>query len=152
MLDKVSDQGTIRRPRVWRHYWRKPGVIYRKSLPVAQNHRSLDHILQLAHVARPVIGLKQVQGALVDMSNAFARSFRVASDQILDQNGNIVAALPQCWHSKREHVEAVEEILTEGAFSDGCTQVPICCCEHSYVNRNRLAPSHSFELTVLENS
>src|SRR6266850_1280135 len=121
MFDKVSDQGTTRRNRVWHHEWRKPGVIYRKSLPVAQNHRTLDHILQLAHVARPVIGLEQIQGALGDMSNAFARSFGVAIDQILDQDVNIVAALPQCWHSKREHVEAVEEILTEGAFSDGCT-------------------------------
>src|SRR5882762_1101157 len=86
------------------------------------------------------------------MPNAFARSFGVAIDQILDQDGNIVAALPQCWHSKREHVEAVEQILTEGAFSHGCTQVPIRCRENAYVNRNCLAPSHSFEFTVLENS
>src|SRR5438132_3715754 len=68
MFDKVSDQGTTRRKRVWRHHWRKPGVIYCKGLPVAQNHRTLDHILQLAHVARPVIGLKSVQGTPVAMS------------------------------------------------------------------------------------
>src|ERR1700716_557265 len=35
MVDKVSDQGTTRRNRVWRHHWRKPGVIDRKRLPVA---------------------------------------------------------------------------------------------------------------------
>ena len=121
MFDKVSDQGTTRRNRVWRHHGCKPGVIDRKRLPVAQNHRTLDYILQLAHVARPVIGLEQVQGALVDMSNAFASSFGVAIDQILDQDGNIVDAFPQCWHSKREHVEAIEEILAEGTFSDGFT-------------------------------
>ena len=55
------------------------------------------------------------------MSNAFARSFGVAIDQVLDQDGNIVAALPQCWHSKREHVEAVEEILAKRTFSHGFT-------------------------------
>src|SRR2546428_4026527 len=135
MFDKVSDQGTTRRNRVWRHHWRKPGVIYRKRLTVAENHRTLDHILQLAHVARPVIGLEEVQGALVDMANAFASSFGVAIDQILDQDGNVVAALPQCGHSKREHVEAVEEVLSERTFSDGYAPVPICRREHSYVNR-----------------
>src|SRR5437879_7801450 len=35
MFDKVSGQGTTRRKRVWRHHWRKPGVIYCKGLPVA---------------------------------------------------------------------------------------------------------------------
>src|SRR3979411_1950882 len=35
MFDKVSDQGTTRLTRVWRHHWRKPGVIDRKRLPVA---------------------------------------------------------------------------------------------------------------------
>src|SRR6266446_10455204 len=86
------------------------------------------------------------------MSNVSACSFGVAIDQILDQDGNIVAALAQCRHSNREHVETVEEILPEGAFSEGCAQVPICCREHSYVNRNRVAPSHSLELMVLEHS
>src|ERR1700730_6694759 len=86
------------------------------------------------------------------MSNAFASSLGVAIDQILDQDGNIVDALAQCRNSNREHVETVEEILTEAAFSDGCAQVPICCREHSYVNRNRVAPSHSLELMVLERS
>ena len=86
------------------------------------------------------------------MSNAFASSFGVAIDQIFDQDGNVVAALPQCRHSKREHVEAVEEILSERTFSDGYAQVPICRREHSDVHRNRLAPSYSFEFTVLENS
>src|SRR5713226_6233132 len=35
MFDKLSDQGTTRHNRVWRHHWRKPGVIYCKGLPVA---------------------------------------------------------------------------------------------------------------------
>src|SRR6185295_18820439 len=35
MFDKVSDQGTTRRNRVWHHERRKPGVIYRKRLAVA---------------------------------------------------------------------------------------------------------------------
>src|SRR5258707_1846468 len=86
------------------------------------------------------------------MSNAFASSFGVAIDQILDQDGNIIDALPQCWHSKREHVEAVEKILAEGTFSDGFTSVPICRRENPYVYRNRVAPSHSFVFTFLEHS
>src|SRR6267142_7089455 len=32
MFDKVSNERTTRRNRVWRHHWRKPGVIYRKRL------------------------------------------------------------------------------------------------------------------------
>src|SRR2546422_10839511 len=36
----------------------EPGRVDRKGLAVAQHHGALDDVLQLAHVAGPVVGLK----------------------------------------------------------------------------------------------
>src|SRR5258705_4522019 len=151
MVYKVRDERNTRRGSL-RSDWRQPGFIYGKGFPIAQNHGTLDYILQFANVARPVVSLKQVQGSLIDISNLFTSSLRVTIDQVFDQQRNVVNALAQCRYSNRENTEAVEQILSEGAFSHGCTQVHICSREDSYIHRNCLTSTDSFEFPFLQNS
>src|ERR1700681_2174232 len=52
---------------------RKPGFIYKEGLPFRQNHRSLDYVLQLADVSRPIIRVEEFHSLLVYVSNLLAR-------------------------------------------------------------------------------
>src|SRR5438445_1967037 len=79
VLGKVSNERN-RRHSCLRSDARKPGFIYKESLPLAQNHRPLDHVLQLADVARPIICVEEFHGLLVYISNLLARFLRVAVD------------------------------------------------------------------------
>src|SRR5258708_9445640 len=109
-------------------------------------------MLKFANVARAVVSLKQVQGSLIDISNLFTGCLRVTVDQVFDQQRNVVNALTQCRYSNRENIEAVKQVLSEGAFSHGCTQVRICSGEYSYVHRNCSTSTNSFEFPLLQNS
>src|ERR1700675_2841817 len=74
---------------------RQPRLIDGKGFSLYKNYRPLDHVLQLAHVARPVVSLQQLQRMLFDIANDFPYLFRVAVDQILDENGDVSDALAQ---------------------------------------------------------
>src|SRR5437667_6183437 len=71
----------------------EPGLIDLECLALAQLHRELDHILQLAHVPGPVVRFEQLQRLLLDVTNVLARLLRVARDEVLDQHGDVVRAL-----------------------------------------------------------
>jgi len=59
---------------------REPRLIDGESLALDEDYRALDHVLQLPHVAGPVVGLQQLQRPLFDIANVFPQLFRVAID------------------------------------------------------------------------
>jgi hypothetical protein len=65
---------------------------------------------------------------------------------------DVINSITKCRYLNREHVEAVEQILTERPVSYGRAQIFICRREHSHINPNRLVPTYSFEFVLLENS
>src|SRR6266436_5004231 len=151
MVHKVRDQRNSGRGRLGSNR-RQPCFIYTKGFPIAQNHGALDYILQFANVARPVVSLEQVQSSLIYGSKPFAGCLCVTIDQVFDQQRNVVDALTQRRDSNRENIEAVEQILSEGAFRHCYTQVRVCSREYSYVHLNCLTATNSFEFPFLENS
>jgi hypothetical protein len=71
VFDKISNQRNSRHRQFGSHV-RKPGLIYKESLPFRQNHRPLDYILQLADVARPIVCVEEFDRLLVYVSNLLA--------------------------------------------------------------------------------
>ena len=69
----------------------QPALVDREFVGVAHDHRPLDHVLQLAHVARPRIRAQVIERPLVDAPDRLARLPRVAIDEVLDQQRNVVA-------------------------------------------------------------
>src|SRR5205814_7826492 len=64
-----SDGGTEMRPAGVR----EPRLVNPECVAAPEDHRSLDDVLQLANVARPFVGLAQLQGLLVDLADLFSR-------------------------------------------------------------------------------
>src|SRR5262249_10902223 len=64
----------------------------REFVGVADDHRPLDHVLQLAHVPGPGIGLQAIERPSVHAVDRLARLPRVAIDEILDEERDVVGA------------------------------------------------------------
>src|SRR5258707_7944353 len=151
MVHKVCNQWNSRGGRLV-YNWSQPGFIYDKGFPITQDHGALDYILQFANVTRPVVILEQIQRSLIDVLDFLASRLRVTIDEVFNQQGNVVDALAQRGDLNREDIEPVEQVLPEGAFSYGCTQVRVCSRDYSHVYRNCLTAPNSFEFSLLENS
>jgi class 3 adenylate cyclase len=67
----------------------EPAGIDAEHVGVAENHRPLDYVLQLANVAGPVIGLEQIEGLLADAANPLAGLPRVPFHEIFHQQWNV---------------------------------------------------------------
>src|SRR5882724_7825061 len=91
-LDEVGDQRSSRRAGL-RLNSRKPRLIDREGIPVAQDHTPLDDVLQLANVARPIVRLELVQSALRHVSNDLAGLLGEPTDEGLDEQRDIVDSL-----------------------------------------------------------
>ena len=71
----------------------QPALLDGKGVARTQDDGALNDVLQFADVPGPVVGLKQVQGLLVDGPDLFPGLFGVALDQIRDEDRNVVHAL-----------------------------------------------------------
>src|SRR5579863_4529765 len=67
----------------------QPGLVYRERLGFAKHDGALDHVLELANIAWPVVRLKASHGCLVNVANAFARPLRIALDEVGHEHGHI---------------------------------------------------------------
>src|SRR5260370_35808634 len=104
---------------------RKPTLIDREILRVAQDYRSLDDVLQFANVTRPGVRLKQFQALFVYSADALSCFTRITIDEVLNQHGNVFLPFTQRRHSNRENVEPVKQVAAKCACGDGRHQVTV---------------------------
>ncbi len=120
------------------------------SGPLRQHHRPLDRVLQLAHVARPVVRQQRVQGARREPLHLLAVGARVLLDEVADQRGNVALALAQRRQRHRHHVEPVVEVLAEAPGLHLGGQVAVGGRHQAHVDLQRLGAAHALELAVLQ--
>src|SRR5690606_1414355 len=122
------------------------------SAAVAQNDQSLDLILQLANVPRPVVSEQTVKYILLNTRNMFIQSPTEAVEKKVHQYWNVVLAVPQGENVYRKHVQAKNEILAEFPFFDHSSQVAIGRCHDSDVHLSRLSFAHRQNFPFLEDT
>src|SRR5437899_141387 len=69
----------------WQWLLWQPAFIDRENLCFAKYHRTLDDVLQFAHVSWPRIRLKQLERLLVDAPDVLPIFSRVAIDEVFHQ-------------------------------------------------------------------
>src|SRR5260221_7023256 len=91
----------------------QPTLVNNEFFGVADDHRALNHILQLAHVSWPWIGQKAIERLFVDTPERFMRLAGVAMNEVFHQHRNVLFPVPQGGHLQRKHVQSVKEVLAE---------------------------------------
>ena len=90
-----------------------------------ENHSALDGVLELAHIARPVVAENQMARFVGDAANRFAEAAIVAFDEEVDERKDVFLAIAQRRNEDRDDGEAVVQILAELAFAHCFFEVAI---------------------------
>src|SRR5580700_431349 len=99
-----------------------------------QSHGALDRVLQLAYVARPVVGFEALHGLWLDGLDGLGHGFAIALQERAGQQRDIFAALAQRWQMDGDHAQPVVKVLAETAFGDFFFEVFVGGGDYSHVD------------------
>ena len=111
---------------------------------------SFDEILKLAYVTGPMPFDKRLHGLGGNDFDASAHALGMNSEEVPDQNGNIVEALAQGWNREGEHAQAIIEVTAELSRVNHFGEVAIRRCQESHIYGNRTRSADTFELLLLQ--
>src|SRR5260370_5960353 len=120
-------------------------------LCLAHNYRSLDDVLQFTNIARPGVGLKQIDTLFVHRLKALSCFPCVTIDEVLDQHGNIFSSLPERGDLNGKNVEPVKEVAPEHTLSDGGLQIAVSSRNHPDIGLDGSSSTDTFEFVFLQN-
>ena len=93
--------------------------------PFADNMSLEQHVLQLAHVARPVVGPQQRKSRFADAPCQAIGLPRRLDQQMRHQQDEVVEPLAQWRQADAECVQPVEQVVAEGACRCFLMQVDV---------------------------
>src|SRR3981081_1752513 len=73
------------------------------------------------------------------------------SDEVFNQQRNVISSFPQRRNLNRENVKPVKQIATKCIPGDGSFQVAIGSSDDPHVSLDRLIAAHAFKLPLLQN-
>lgn len=112
----------------------------------------MTDVLELAHVTRKSLGLHVVQSALGQplwLDPQFTCTFL---QEMLDQQRDVLAPLPERRQTQTNHVESVKEIFPEHALSDTILKILVRRGNDSDVCLDRLMPTDAIVMPIGEHT
>lgn len=83
---------------------------------VWQVTKAYSKVLRSSHVFRPGVGHEQVHGPAGDAADIFAAFELQGAEKGFRQQGQIKGPLPQRWDGHWDDIDAIGEVLAEGAI------------------------------------
>ena len=120
------------------------------QVAAGEDRRPLDHVAQLADVARPGVVLEQAHGVLVDALDRLAVARVELVQEGLDEERDVFLALAQRRQLDGEDVQAVVEILAQLAAADGFGRIDVGRGDDPHVDLLLLAAAEAPELALLQ--
>ena len=140
--------------------WRQPACLQRSRLqrnvvgqdhrPFAQHECPLNDMLQFTYIARPAVAHENIHDLCGDAHDGLGILPVEFDAEVLDQQRDIVHALPQRWHMDVHDVEPVIEILAEGTFGDGFSEVAMGGGHDAHIHLTRCCLPHPLDLLFFQ--
>lgn len=124
-------------------------VQYLQRIPLADDYRPLDDAFQLTHVAGPAVFLKCTHGLLGDGLYLLADLGVEFGDKIINEQRDVLFALPEQRHGDGEHIEPVVKVFAKFAVLDLFFQIPVSRRNDPYINFYSAGTAQSLKLAVL---
>src|SRR6266478_7919751 len=115
-----------------------------------EDHRALDQVRELAHVAGPRIRAQRVQRLGRNDLDVPVHRAREPVNEVPDERGNVLGALAQRRHVDGEDVEAVIEVVAETLLVDHRAEIAVRRRDQPHVHLDGLRPADALELLLLE--
>src|SRR5208282_607601 len=120
-----------------------------RAAPV-EDQRFLDGVRQFAHVARPGVGAKHLDGLTRNPGVRAPHFFREAPDEVFAKQRNIALPVPQRRKRNSNDLEPVVEVFPEFALRKSGFKIAIGRSDYSNVNRNGFAGAEPLDASFLE--
>ena len=115
-----------------------------------EQHRPVEGVFQLAHVAAPGVGLHQRLRLAAERPHGHAVHLRVLAGEVAGEFEDVGRALAQGRQAQVDDVEAVEQILAEGALLDLLGEVAVRGGQHPDVDLHRAGAADPVDHPLLE--
>ncbi|MNQ75336.1 hypothetical protein D3C85_901260 [compost metagenome] len=126
--------------------------VERDARALAEDHRPLDGVLQLAHVARPVVVADRLERLGGELQRLAAHARTLAGQEHPGDLQHVVLALAQRRQAQRDDVQAVVEVLAELAVLGQVLQVAVGRGDQAHVDLLRLHRADPADLAFLEDA
>ena len=120
------------------------------ELLVLQDHEPLDHVLQLADVAGPCVGLKQFLQPAGDLPGRAVVPSGIAVDEELAELRDLAAPLAERRHRHFDDLEAIVQILAELRTDHHQLEVAVRGGDDPHVHVDRSVAAELRELRILK--
>src|SRR5688572_10152200 len=95
------------------------------GIGIAEDDRTLDAILQLAHVARPAVGAELIKRGWRQHERRLRQIPTEALDEITGEDWDVTLARAERRNGDREHRETKVQVLAKLARRDAGLEVPV---------------------------
>jgi len=125
-------------------------MLHFEGFNVFKDQDPLDHIVDLAYIARPVVRFHQERGLRVDLLNVSFEKFVVNTDKMLNEQDNIVVAVSYGWDADRDNIQTVKKIFAEFAVLDQFFKVLMRGGHHADIDIDCFLSAEALYFTVFE--
>ncbi len=120
--------------------------------PARENRGAFDDVLELAHVARPVVARRALEECRRNAVEGLAQFAGCFSEEVAHEQRDVLAPFAQRRHGDREDVEPVEKVRPELAGSRAAAEVAVRCRDQPHVGAQRARAANTLELLLLEHA
>src|SRR4030095_695933 len=110
---------------------------------------ALHGIFELPDIARPRVAEEAFHGGGAQAQDAVLSSGE-AGQEVLGQEGNVLAAFAERWQRHGDHVEAIEEIFAETALADHLREIAVRGGEDARIDGDGVRRTDGPDLPALE--
>ena len=153
VVARVLERPVARLPRGGRRFFwaqRRRQVLGRDHVAGRHDDQPLDHVPELAHVARPVVGQEIAERLAGERLGALAVLGAELRDELAHVRGNVVLAGSQRRDLDRDDVQPIVEVLAELPLADQRRQIAIGRGDHPHVHAECVLAADALERLLLE--
>ena len=118
-------------------------IIERDFFASRHDHCTLDGVLQLADVARPIVRQDPVPRVVGEAGNALPVLRRITSQELLGQQLNVIGALAKRRQIDLHDGKSIIQVLAQLTFAERLLQIPVRCSDDANVDRDLLLASEA---------
>src|SRR5206468_2714347 len=117
-----------------------------------EHDAALDEVLELPHVARPRVGLEPLDRLAREALELPAVLGSVDAQEVLGEDADVLVTLAERWHTDRDDIEPVVEVLAEAPLSHHLGQVLVRGGDDAHVDLDGVRAAEALELALLEHA
>src|SRR6266542_2606464 len=122
------------------------------DLPAGEHDGTLDHVLELAYVPRPVVFHEPADRLFADRRRLGCGAVAVLREEVLDERGDVLLAIAERRHVDVDHVEAVVEVVAELPLFDLPLEILVGRADDPDIDLDREIRPEPLDLALLQHA